>query len=267
MRRQLHAINFKISTLCSVVAAAVMAASSLLFPMAVASAASPLTLIVIGGNSDPTSAQAIATMQQLGWIPAGAQVIPINYNANVFNTDAAIADGAPKIVAAYNQYCQGVNPCELHGVSLGSTVLAAAEDQLPVPNANTRVVLHNSPVPDTGIYHSLAPSNPLFQPILSTLGVFPSQTPVAPAGTEHWYNQDDPYANSAPQCYNAAAISSMLPLYEPGGSHNITPPSGATYVWTGPDGVINHEFDTFHNPFSVSGNSWFKPTCPPKWYR
>ncbi len=85
-------------------------------------------------------------------------------------------------------------------------------------------------------------------------------------GMEHWYHQDDYVANKAPQCFNDAALSYMAAgfnLY-----HTPQPKNGTNDTWTGPDGLINHEFGASVNPLTVSGNSPKKPTCPPdRWYQ
>src|SRR5512134_585149 len=70
-----------------------------------------LTMILIGGNDDPTSSDFANRLQNRGWIPKGARIIKIAYLADVSRGEESTADGNTKILAAYDQWCKGVNPC------------------------------------------------------------------------------------------------------------------------------------------------------------
>src|SRR5512139_1890623 len=102
----------------------------------VAHAQSPLTMILIGGNDDPTSSDFATRLQNNGWIPKGARVIKIAYLADVSRGEESTADGSAKIVDAYNTNCQGDKTCELHGASMGTNPLIRASRILDVPCAN-----------------------------------------------------------------------------------------------------------------------------------
>ena len=121
----------------------------------VAHAQSPLTMILIGGNDDPTSSDFATRLQNNGWIPKGANVIKIAYPADVSQGDYSTLKGSEAIIAAYNTNCQGDKTCELHGASMGTNPLIRASRTLGVPCADladprclhpkTKVVLHGSP--------------------------------------------------------------------------------------------------------------------------
>ena len=230
----------------------------------VAHAQPPLTMILIGGNNDPTSNDFATRLQNRGWIPQGANVIKIAYLADVSRGEQSTADGSAKIIDAYNANCQGTNPCELHGASMGTNALIRASRAVGAPNANTRVVLHGSPNAATGTWHSL--NNKFFVDYFDRYSATFTVKEIPVPGMEHWYHQDDYVANKAPQCFNDAALSYMAAgfnLY-----HTPQPKNGANDTWTGPDGLINHEFGASVNPLTVSGNSPQKPTCPPdRWYQ
>ena len=236
----------------------------------------PLTMILIGGNDDPTSSDFANRMSASGWISPGANVVKITYPADVSQGEKSTADGNTAILAAYDQWCKGVNPCELHGASMGTNAVIRASHQRGVPCAdpttgplcpppNTKVVLHSSPNPVTGAWHSLNTQSfvDAFDRYSATFTV--KEIPLP--GTEHWYHQDDYVANKAPQCFNNVAISYMGAVFfaiHP----QIQPKTGANDTWTGPDKVINHEFGASASPLTVSGNSPNKPTCPASgWYQ
>ena len=72
---------------------------------------------------------------------------------------------------------------------------------------NKKVVLHASPNPLTGAWHSLNNQSFVdsFDPYSASFTVKELPTP----GMEHWYHQDDYIANKAPQCFNNAALLYM----------------------------------------------------------
>ncbi len=227
---------------------------------------SVLTMILIGGNDDPTSSDFATRLQNNGWIPKGANVIKINYPADVSQGEYSTQQGSDAIIAAYNTNCQGTTPCELHGASMGTNALirASKSPTVQAPNDHTRVVLHGSPNAATGTWHSLNNQTfvDYFDRFSATFTV--KETPVA--GMEHWYHQDDYVANKAPQCFNDAALTYMAAMFNV--YHTPQPKNGTNDTWKGPDGLINHEFGASVSPLTVSGNSPNKPTCPPdRWYQ
>ena len=238
-------------------------------PISHAKPAAPVTMILVGGNGDSTGGNLENGLRANGWIPPGAQHKSTSSRSPTWRT--LLAERLPlptpraKIVAAYTANCLAGAKCELHGSSAGTNPVIRASQQLGVPNGSTRVVLHGSPNPVTGAWHSLNDQSfvDAFDPYSASFTV----KEVPRTGTEHWYHQDDYAANKAPQCFNNSAIFYMGTVFN-SGVHWIQPKSGAHDVWTGPDGVINNEFGAGASTLTVSGNSPVKPTCPTTgWYR
>jgi hypothetical protein len=229
----------------------------------------PVTMILVGGHGDPSGNGIEYALRANGWIPrnaSAAKVVKIAYLADAARGEESTADAAPKIVAAYNANNCRTAICELHGVSGGTNAVIRASRQLgldPVP-ANTKVVLHASPNPATGAWHSLNDQGfvDAFDPYSASYTV----KEIPTRGMEHWYHQDDYVANKAPQCFNNTAIWYMVAAFN-NGAHAIQPKTGVHDVWTGPDFVKNHEFGAGVSTLTVSGNSPVKPTCPDPWYR
>ncbi len=237
-------------------------------PISHAKPAAPVTMILVGGNGDSTGGNLENGLRANGWIPPGANkvnVVKIAYLADATRGEASTADATPKIVAAYTANCLAGAKCELHGSSAGTNPVIRASRQLGVQNGSTRVVLHGSPNPVTGAWHSL--NDQSFVDASDPYSASFTVKEVPGTGTEHWYHQDDYAANKAPQCFNNSAIFYMGTVFN-SGVHWIQPKSGAHDVWTGPDGVINNEFGAGASTLTVSGNSPVKPTCPTTgWYR
>jgi hypothetical protein len=252
--------------LCAVITAVVMG-FALANPVANAVPPPRPTMILVGGHGDTTGDNLLNGLRANGWIPPGnkVNVVKIAYLADASRGEESTADATPKIVAAYNANCLGGAKCELHGTSAGTNPVIRASHQLGLPNADTKVVLHGSPNPVTGAWHSLNDQSIVdsFDPYSASFTVKEIPTP----GMEHWYHQDDYAANKAPQCFNNAAIFYMAAVFN-SGIHGIQPKNGVHDVWTGPDGVINNEFGAAASTLTVSGNSPVKPTCPADgWYR
>lgn len=238
-------------------------------PVAHAQPQPRLTMILVGGNDDPSGNDFESRLRANGWIPDGnkVNVVKIEYAADVSHGEESTDEAARKIVdyfAADPKPCQGANPCELHGASMGTNPVIRASRQLGLPNANTKVVLHGSPTTATGTWHSLNDKSfvDLFDRYSATFTV--KEIPIQ--GMEHWYHQDDYVANKAPQRFNEAALTYMGAVFF-GVHYRIQPKNGVHDTWTGPDGVINHEFGAAASPLTVSGTSPVKPTCPDPWYR
>jgi hypothetical protein len=264
--------------LCAVITALLMGLA-LATPVAHAKPVPPLTMILVGGHGDPTGANLETGLRANGWIPKGANkvnIVKIAYLADATRGEESTADATPKIVAAYNANCLGTNKCELHGTSAGTNPVIRASralnlgdaqnpNNLENPNTNTKVVLHGSPNPVTGAWHSLNDQTfvDAFDPYSASFTV--KEIPLP--GMEHWYHQDDYAANKAPQCFNSAAILYMAAVFN-SGVHWIQPKNGVHDEWIGPDGVKNREFGAAASTLTVSGNSPVKPTCPADgWYR
>jgi hypothetical protein len=225
----------------------------------------PPTWILVGGHGDPTGSGIDGELFRLGWLPKGKlNKVRIAYLADASRGEESTADATPKIVAAYNANCLTGAKCELHAVSGGGNAAIRASHQLGLPNANTKVVLHATPNTLTGVWHSLNSQSfvDAFDPYSASYTVKEFPRP----GMEHWYNQDDYVANKAPQCSNNAALLYMAGVFN-NGVHRIQPKAGVHDVWTGPDGVINHEYGAATSQLTVSGRSAVKPTCPDPWYR
>ena len=249
------------------------------FATPLADAAPPVstTLIIVGGHGDTTGGWTANQLRSKGWLPKSNKIVKIAYLADATRGEESTADATGKIVAAFNANCLGTAPCELHGVSAGTNPIIRASRQLGVPcggvdqqacppefTNNKKVVLHASPNPLTGVWHSLNNQSFVesFDPFSASFTVKEFPTP----GMEHWYHQDDYVANKAPQCFNNAALLYMAAAAN-SGVHAIQPKNGAHDVWTGPEKVINHEFGAAASTLTVSGNSPVKPTCPDPWYR
>jgi hypothetical protein len=246
--------------------AALLAGCALTTTLAHAKPSPPVTMILVGGHGDASGDGIEYALRANGFIPKAAsqaRIVKIAYLADATRGDQSTADATPKIVAAYNTYCLSGARCELQGVSLGTNPVIRASNQLALPNASTKVVLHASPNPLTGAWHSLNNQSfvDAFDPYSASFTVKEFPRP----GMEHWYHQDDYVANKAPQCFNDSAILYMATVF--GSRHVVQPKNAAHDVWTGPEGVINHEFGGAVSPLTVSGKSAVKPTCPDPWYR
>jgi hypothetical protein len=253
--------------LCAVITALLMG-FALATPLAHARPLPPLTMILVGGHRDTSGSGIEASLRVAGWIPkspARTNVVKIAYLADATRGEQSTADATAKIVAAYNTNCLGGNKCELHGTSAGTNPVIRASHQLGLPNGNTKVVLHGSPNPLTGAWHSV--NNESFVDFLDPFSASFTVKEFPRPGMEHWYHQNDYAANKAPQCFNNAAILYMGVVFTRG-VHLPQPKNGVHDVWTGPEGVINHEFGAAASTLTVSGNSPVKPTCPAEgWYR
>jgi hypothetical protein len=257
--------------LCAVITAVLMGLA-LTTPIADA-APKRLTMILISGHGDTQAFNLEQQMQAQGWIPRNVNVVKITYLADAFQGELSTAQGADEIVKAYTAaHCGGAAPCELHGASLGANPAIRASRRLgqqDPPKAFTKVVLHIAPNPATGAWHSLNNDT-----LIDAFDQFSAGVPIKEIptkGMEHWYHQDDYAANKAPQCFNDQAILYQGWAFRFGGAHLIQPKNGVHDVWTGPDGVINHEFGAAASPLTVSGNSP-RPnlTCPEPpgvWYQ
>jgi len=261
--------------LCAIVAA-VLTGFALASPLADAAPPKRLTMILISGHGDTNAFALEQQMRAQGWFPfrgnkVDANVVKITYIADANRGEQSTKEGADAILRAYDANCLGGSPCELHGASLGANPAIRASKALAqrVPSkAFTKVVLHIAPNPATGAWHSLN-NDTLVDAFDQYSGGVPIKE-IPTSGMEHWYHQDDYAANKAPQCFNDTAIIFQGVAFQFGGAHNIQPKNGVHDVWTGPDGVINHEFGAAASPLTVSGNSPVKPTCPAgtnAWYQ
>jgi hypothetical protein len=244
--------------LCAVITAALIG----LAPTTPLADAAPklLTMILISGHGDTQAFSLEQQMRAQGWIPRRVNLVKITYRADAFQGELSTEEGAVEIVKAYDANCLGRAPCELHGASLGANPAIRGSHKLAQQGkAFTRVVLHIAPNPATGAWRSLNNDT-----LVDTFDQFSAGVPIKEIpdpGMEHWYHQDDYAANKAPQCFDNQAILYQGFAFQFGDAHRIQPKNGVHDEWTGPDGVINHEFGAAASPLTVSGTSP-DPTCP-----
>jgi hypothetical protein len=236
-------------------------------PLGYAAPQPTLTWILVGGHGDPTGSGIDGELFRLGWYPKGKiNKVQIAYLADATKGDQSTAEGSEAILKAYNANCKTGAKCEIHAVSGGGNPAIRFANQLGLPNPNNpnfKLVLHAVPNTLTGAWHSL--NNQSFLDAFDPYSASYTVKEVPRPGTEHWYNQDDYVANKAPQCFSNAALLYMAGAFN-SGVHRIQPKAGAHDVWTGPDGVINHEYGAAATQLTVSGRSAVKPTCPDPWY-
>jgi hypothetical protein len=247
--------------------AAAAAVLGLVFaPVAVASPAPPSKPLVIeiGGHGDASGSGVDYSLWKGGFTAKGVKTIRIAYLADGYRGEESTADGAAKLTAAWQANCSNGQLCEIHAVSLGTNAANRVARALGLPNATTKVVLHASPTPATGAWHSLNDSDFAagFDGISANVPIKEVPTP----GTEHWYYQDDYAANKAPQCFNDSALFYMGIAYLNGQHRVVDSKTAAHDVWTGPDGVVYHEFGAAANPLTSSGRTP-DPSCPDPWWR
>lgn len=217
------------------------------------------TWIIFGGNTDKTADAYYGQLNSTGQIRE-QNIVKIEYKADVAQMEASTQDALPKGVAAWNKWCSHGQACQIRGFSQGSDPAIAVASAVGAPNRSTRVIIEGAPQPSTGVWHHFYPDHPWVEPFLQDAG-FPTNR-VPPAGSENFYDQDDPYANLAPQCLNGGAIGSMWVTLNI--AHVVQNPAAHHEVWTGPDGVINHEFNAARNPVTVSGRDGQLLGCPPQ---
>ncbi|AZS12583.1 hypothetical protein HWB99_gp047 [Mycobacterium phage DrLupo] len=194
----------------------------------------PVQWIVFGGNTDPGDGQgggqAKDQLVATGWV-APENVFQVQWRADIGSgTTQATADAMPAGHDAYNRLCQ--NGCIIAGFSLGTmpAIQLRAETGHPPDN----LYIFGGPEQSTGLWHQQYQDNPFVQPWVQHVGKLdPNQLP--PAGTHAWYHLRDPYANAAPQCSGPGLYALTL------AEHRIVSRDEANHVWTGPDGVVNHE--------------------------
>jgi hypothetical protein len=221
--------------------------------------------LVWGGNTDPgdpadDSGGALNQLIAGGWTT--------DDNATQVKWAAAIEQGTARITtesmttahAAYDEHCRGGRRCILAGFSLGNSPALQLASEVGHPAELT--YLFGAPQPAPGVFHNAYLDNPAVEPWFVTMSGL-STDRVAPAGVQNFYDGRDPYANSAPQCAGPGLYTLTLD------GHRIISKADAdaSRVWTGPDGVVNHEVPG--PPPIASGADPASPLalCPPGgWY-
>lgn len=222
------------------------------------------TILVFGGNTDPGDGNGggLAKDQLVagGWGSA-ENIYQVQWKADISQgtatqTDEAMGNGH----RAFNDLCGG--GCIIAGFSLGtSPALQLASETGTLPENN---YIFGGPQPSTGIWHQPYIDNPFIEPFVAGFGDFKTDRPV-PAGTQVFYDTQDPYANSAPQC-GGPGLFLILDLNH----HRIISRSeaDASHIWTGSDGAIMHEVGYQAAPFGLprSGSDESQPWdfCPPE---
>ncbi|AAN02099.1 gp45 [Mycobacterium phage Barnyard] len=191
--------------------------------------------IIFGGNTDKGNGQGggMARDQMVagGWV-SYENSFQVTWNADIAagtvdQTNAAMPAGKD----AVSKLCAG-RRCIIAGFSLGSSPAIQLAAELGIPA--DQLWLFGAPQPSTGVWHQQYQDNPFVQPWIQNVGKLnPDQLP--PAGSHHVYHARDPYGNAAPQCSGPGLFALTL------AEHRILSPGEASHVWTGPDGVINHE--------------------------
>lgn len=221
--------------------------------------------IIFGGNTDPNDDDGAGARQQLiagGWTTPETSV-QVRWAADIGQGTARITDEAMAAGrAAYDEHCSGGRPCIIAGFSLGnSPALQLAAD---VDLAPENTYLFGAPQPAPGLFHSAAIDNPIAEGWFDTFSALKSDRPVA-AGVQNFFHTGDPYANAAPQCNGPGLFALGLDRHI-----IISRAQADEFVWTGPDGVVNHEAGKVPPPgLPASGADPSAPWafCPPGgWY-
>jgi hypothetical protein len=221
----------------------------------------PQYWIIFGGNEDPGNGQGDGQARQQmiagGWTSEGSS-FQVTWNADIGQGGAKVTNEAMAAAhAAYNEHC-GSRNCIIAGFSLGNSPALQLAAEVGLAPENT--YLFGAPQPATGVFHSAYTDHPLVAVWIQTFGGLFMNRPVAP-GVQNFYVTRDPYANAAPQCAGPGLYALNLD------GHYIISRDQAnnSHIWTGPDGVINHEVDYVAPPglpFSGSDESQLWSGCP-----
>lgn len=216
--------------------------------------------IAFGGFQDPgDGAGNGAFADQLassGWAPRN-RIYQVQYQANVMRMEESTQTAMPGGVDAYNRLCD--DGCIISGFSQGTN--PAIELSIRVGHPGNQVYLFSGSEPATAVWHHYLLKEPWVEQWLQSMGFSTDRIPKP--GTKHFYHQDDVYADVAPECSNVEAIIYMIGSI--GRVHHVMNPNEHFDVWTGPDGVENHEAGADDNPLTVSGKDSPQPGygCPP----
>lgn len=219
----------------------------------------PPMWIVFGGYQDPgdgTGGGAFAEqLASNGWA-ARDRIYQVRYEANVFRMEDSTQTAMPGGMDAYTRLCS--DGCIISGFSEGSN--PAIELSIRVSHPASQVYLFSGSEPATAIWHHYFLNDPPIEKLLQDMGFSTNRIPKP--GTKHFYHQDDVYSDVAPQCSRLDAIIYMIGSI--GRVHRVMNPNEHFDVWTGPDGVENHEAGADENPLTVSGRNSPQPGygCP-----
>lgn len=219
--------------------------------------------LVWGGNTDPNDDDGVGAREQLidgGWVSAD-NITQVRWAADISQGTARISDEA--MAEAHSQYeahCRGAQQCILAGFSLGNSPALELAAQVGHPAELTYTF--GAPQPAPGVFHNAYLDNPGVEPYFVTFSGLYTDRPVA-AGAQNFYGIADPYGNAAPQCAGPGLFALSL------NDHRIVTKQEAdeSNIWTGPDGVVNHEVGV--PGVVVSGSQPSPPWnfCPPGgWY-
>lgn len=203
--------------------------------------------IIFGGNQDPGdgNGNGLARDQMIagGWTTRESS-FQVQWGAraqrSIQDSDEAMVNGQ----AAIKQRCKNQR-CIVAGFSIGTQPALQVSSQMSISPGNT--YLFGGPQPSTGIWHNAWVDNPWIEPALQLFGQFAPDQFVA-AGTHSLFDVRDPYANSAPSCSQPWGL-----LLD--GHRIISRAESQQRVWTGVDGVVNHEANYVPPPqLPLSGN-------------
>jgi hypothetical protein len=216
--------------------------------------------IVFGGFQDPGDGQGgggfADQLASNGWA-ARDRIYQVQYTADVFHMEASTQEAMPGGQDAYGRLCS--EGCIISGFSQGSN--PAIELSIRTGHPGNRVYLFSGSEAATSIWHHYFLNDPPIEKWLQDLGFSTNRVPKP--GTKHFYHQDDVYANVAPQCSRVETIWYMIGSI--GRVHHVMNPNENFKVWTGPDGVENHEAGGDESPLTISGKDSPQPGygCPP----
>jgi hypothetical protein len=220
--------------------------------------------LIFGGNTDPGDGQGggLARDQMIagGWTSADASY-QIQWAADIGQGTARVTDESmARAHAVYEERCRN-RRCVIAGFSLGT----APANQLSqeVGHAPDATYEFGGPYSATGLFHSKAADHPFVEPWVTAFGGINTDRNVSP-GTHALFDTRDPYGNAAPQCYGPGIYALTLD-----GHRIISRAEASVHVWTGPDGVVNHEAGPPPNGLPASGDGPSAPWagCPGgNWY-
>lgn len=224
----------------------------------------PAYWIIFGGNTDPNDDDGVGAREDLiagGWTTPESST-QVHWAAAIEQgtariTDEAMAEGHK----VFDEHCRGGQTCIIAGFSLGNSpaLQLAADEGIAPENTYT----FGAPQPAPGVFHNPYLDNPFIEPYFVTFSALYTDRPVA-AGVQNFYGKADPYANAGPQCGGPGLFALTLQ------DHRIVSKAEAdgSNIWTGPDGVVNHEVGA-QGPPLASGSEPPAPWagCPPDgWY-
>lgn len=218
--------------------------------------------IIFGGNTDPNDDDGQGAREQLiagGWTTPENSV-QVHWAAAIEQGTSRITDEAmAEAHKEYDAHC-GNGQCIIAGFSLGNSPALQLAAEVGLAPENT--YLFGAPQPAPGVFHNAYLDNPLVEGWFTTFSALKTDRPVA-AGVQNFYGIADPYANAAPQCSGPGLFGLNLQ------DHRIVTKAEAdgSNIWTGPDGVVNHEVGQPGVVVSGSAPSPLWAGCPPGgWY-